>query len=136
MEACDILLIGGRCIDPETGLDGVRNVGIGSDGSIQFVCDVATPLPPAGTMIDCAGLVVAPGFIDLHSHGAAHPPTARLQALDGCTFHGEFEFGADDVSVTASSPIPQTAGASTSFSIGLPLHGRWRHGLLRGRAGS
>ena len=89
------LLTNGRCIDPESGLDDVRHVGV-RDGRIVSITDPALPLPEAETTIDCTGLVVTAGFIDIHSHGAGHPRTARMQALDGCTFHGEFEFGVDD----------------------------------------
>jgi N-acyl-D-aspartate/D-glutamate deacylase len=55
-------------IDPESGLDAVRDVGIRA-GAIRAI--TATPL--AGrTRVDARGLVVAPGFIDLHQH--AHTP--------------------------------------------------------------
>ena len=64
--------------------------------------DPATAPPAAAAILDCTGKVVAPGFIDLHSHGAAHRPTARLQALDGVTFQGEFEFGVTDVAAYAA----------------------------------
>ena len=80
-ELLDVLLVGGRCIDPETGLDEIRHVGV-AGGSIVCLLDAAAErLPAARSVVDCSGLVVAPGFIDLHSHGAAHAPTARLQAL-------------------------------------------------------
>jgi len=94
--AVDTLLISGRCIDPESGLDGIRHVAI-SEGRIVQVLDEDAQLPPASSTIDCTGLVVCPGFVDLHSHGAGHPPTAKMQVQDGVTFHGEFEFGACDV---------------------------------------
>jgi N-acyl-D-glutamate deacylase len=61
----DIVLVGGRVMDPESGMDAVRNVGIIA-GRIAAIS--AQPL--AGrTMVPAAGLVVAPGFIDLHAHG-------------------------------------------------------------------
>jgi len=92
----DTLLTSGRCIDPESGLDAIKHVAI-LDGRIIRLIDDGAPLPDARSTIDCTGLVVCAGFIDLHSHGAGHPPTARMQAMDGVTFHGEFEFGACDV---------------------------------------
>jgi len=61
----DVVLHGGRVLDPESGLDAVRDVGI-SGRSIAAVS--ATPLH-GRVVVDVTGLVVAPGFIDLHSHG-------------------------------------------------------------------
>ena len=84
----DLVIAGGRVMDPETGLDGVRNVGI-AGGRIAAV----TPEPlEGGERIDAEGLVVAPGFIDLHAHGQ-DPVSARLQALDGVTTALEMEIG-------------------------------------------
>jgi N-acyl-D-aspartate/D-glutamate deacylase len=87
--SCDILLIGGRVIDPETGLDGVRAVGI-TGGTISYV---GTGAPHAATVVDVSGHVVSPGFIDLHSH-AQSPLGLRLQALDGVTSALDLESGA------------------------------------------
>ena len=61
----DLVLEGGRVMDPETGLDAVRNVGI-RDGKIARIS--AKPLT-GRRVIHAANLVVAPGFIDLHQHG-------------------------------------------------------------------
>ena len=52
-------------MDPESALDAVRNVGI-RGGRIAAISE--KPLD-GRTKVDVAGLVVAPGFIDLHSHG-------------------------------------------------------------------
>ncbi|MFI6596720.1 amidohydrolase family protein [Nonomuraea sp. NPDC050536] len=85
----DLVLANGRVIDPETGLDAVRDVGI-TGGVIRAVSDV----PLEGTeRLDVGGLVVAPGFIDLHSH-SADLAGHRLQALDGVTTVLELEAGA------------------------------------------
>ncbi len=87
-QSYDLVLKGGRVMDPETGLDAVRNVGIQA-GAITIV----TENNIEGTrVIDCDGLVVAPGFIDLHAHGM-NDESARLQAADGVTTQLECEIG-------------------------------------------
>ena len=64
----DLVLAHGRVLDPETRLDAIRHVGI-RDGVIRAVSE--TPLP-GRAVVDAAGHVIAPGFIDLHQH--AHRP--------------------------------------------------------------
>jgi N-acyl-D-aspartate/D-glutamate deacylase len=88
----DLVIAGGRVIDPETGLDAVRHVGI-SGGTVARVS--ADPLTGAAT-IAARGLVVAPGFIDLHSHGQ-DAENDRLKVLDGVTTALELEVGLPDV---------------------------------------
>jgi N-acyl-D-aspartate/D-glutamate deacylase len=79
-------------MDPETGLDAVRDVGI-SGGVIRNVA----PGPLAGKrVLDVRGLVVAPGFIDLHAHGQDAENYA-LRASDGVTSALELEVGTGDV---------------------------------------
>ena len=90
--AYDLVLRGGRVIDPESGLDAVREVGI-RDGRIQ---SVATERLNGRTVIEAGGLVVAPGFIDLHQH-AVNPGDVMLKAQDGVTMVAELEVGAADV---------------------------------------
>ena len=85
----DLVITGGRVIDPETGLDAVRDVGI-RDGAVAALG--TAPLDAAET-IDATGLVVAPGFIDLHAHGQ-DPISNRFQAMDGVTTALELEIGA------------------------------------------
>jgi N-acyl-D-aspartate/D-glutamate deacylase len=84
----DIVIIGGRVMDPETQLDAIRNVGI-TGGTITTV--TAASISGRDT-IDAAGFVVAPGFIDLHSHGM-DSVSNTLQALDGVTTSLEMEIG-------------------------------------------
>jgi len=88
----DIVIEGGRVMDPETSLDAVRNVGI-RDGRIARIS--AEPLT-GRRIIHAAGLVVAPGFIDLHQHGQ-EIASQRVKAFDGVTTALEMEIGAPDV---------------------------------------
>jgi N-acyl-D-aspartate/D-glutamate deacylase len=88
----DVVLSGGRVIDPESGLDAVRNVGITGDRIVRISAE-----PLAGKrVIDAKGLVVAPGFIDVHQH-AQDNNSGRLKALDGVTTGLEMEIGVPDV---------------------------------------
>ncbi|TAK51996.1 MAG: D-glutamate deacylase, partial [Gammaproteobacteria bacterium] len=88
----DLVILNGRVMDPESGLDAVRNVGI-SDGRIQVI----SPEGLQGRQtIDARGLVVAPGFIDMHEHGQ-EPRNYQFQARDGVTSSLELELGAADV---------------------------------------
>lgn len=88
----DRVILGGRVIDPASGLDAIRNIGL-RDGQIAVI----TPEAIQGRdTVDARGLVVAPGFIDLHSHGTT-PETYRLQSLDGVTTTLELELGTADV---------------------------------------
>jgi len=84
----DVVIVGGRVIDPETKLDAVRTVGI-KDGRIV---SVGAAIPAARDTIDAKGLVVAPGFIDLHSHGQDSTNYQYL-ARDGVTTALELEVG-------------------------------------------
>src|ERR1044072_3928286 len=85
----DIVVQGGRVIDPESNLDAVRNVGIRGK---KIIAVSAAPLR-GKVEIDAAGLIVAPGFIDLHQHSQT-PEAYRLKAMDGVTTALELEVGA------------------------------------------
>jgi Amidohydrolase family len=91
-EHFDLVLKGGRVVDPETGLDSVRDVGLVGP---RIATISAEPLN--GTrVIDARGLVVAPGFIDLHQH-QQDAEAYRLKALDGVTTALELESGVPDI---------------------------------------
>ena len=64
-----LLIAGGRVIDPANGMDSVADVLI-SGGVIRAVTPSmpAASLDPNARVIDASGLVVAPGFIDIHTH--------------------------------------------------------------------
>ena len=88
----DLVLEGGRVMDPESGLDATRNVGI-RNGKIARIS--ADPLS-GRRMVSAKGLVVAPGFIDLHQHGQDND-SGRVKAFDGVTTALELEIGVADV---------------------------------------
>jgi N-acyl-D-aspartate/D-glutamate deacylase len=91
-QSYDLVIQGGRVMDPESGLDAIRHVGI-RGGVVAAVA--GRPLT-GNKIIDATGLVVAPGFIDLHAHGQ-DLENQRLQAQDGVTTALELEIGAADV---------------------------------------
>lgn len=84
----DLVLAGGRVMDPASGLDAVRHVGLRGD---RIAAISETPLRGA-EVVDAGGLVVAPGFIDLHAHGQ-DPLTNGYQARDGVTAAFDMEAG-------------------------------------------
>ncbi|CAK0843484.1 unnamed protein product [Prorocentrum cordatum] len=91
-EPFDIVLAGGRVIDPETGTDDVMDVALRGT-RIERVVPVSAEELPSKRRVDCTGLVVCPGFIDTHAHSSGHRPSARIQVMDGVTMHLELEFG-------------------------------------------
>jgi N-acyl-D-aspartate/D-glutamate deacylase len=88
----DLVIANGRVIDPESKLDGVRSVGITG----QKIAAVSADRLTGRTAIDATGLVVVPGFVDLHAHGQA-ADVYRLRATDGVTTALELEVGAGDI---------------------------------------
>ena len=84
----DLAINGGRVIDPETGLDAVRSLGI-SGASIVAISE--QPLK-ADKVIDAQNLVVAPGFINVHTHTPT-PLGQHYEALDGVTTALDLEAG-------------------------------------------
>jgi dihydroorotase len=88
----DIVLIGGRVIDPETKLDAVRNVGILNNRIAQISSE---PLK-GKEMVNVSGMVVSPGFIDLHVHGRSNVEQ-EYQLHDGITTAMELEWGIENI---------------------------------------
>ena len=88
----DTVIRNGHVMDPESGLDARRDIGI-SAGKIAAISEAALN---GRTIIDASNLVVAPGFIDLHSHGQT-PENYRFKARDGVTTALEMEIGVSDV---------------------------------------
>ena len=92
MAGAELVLRGGRVVDPETGLDAIADVAIAAGR----IAEIGTGLPPALDEADATGLVVTAGFVDLHSH-VNDLAGLRLQALDGVTTALELEAGASPV---------------------------------------
>ncbi len=88
----DLVILNGRVIDPESRSDAVRNLGI-SNGVIKTI---TTKKLDGRTVIDARGLIVSPGFIDLHQHGQDEE-NYRFKAMDGVTTALELEVGTGDV---------------------------------------
>src|SRR5437899_10653189 len=88
----DRVILGGHVMDPASRLDAVRNIGL-TGGRIAVI---TTNAIRGRDTVDARGLVVAPGFIDLHAHGQT-PETYRFYSLDGVTTALELELGTSDV---------------------------------------
>jgi dihydroorotase len=88
----DLVINNGHVLDPASNLDAVRHIGI-RGGKIAEISQI--PLT-ARRVIDAGGLMVAPGFIDLHSHGQT-PEAYRFKARDGVTTALEMEVGVNPV---------------------------------------
>jgi len=91
----DLVINGGRVIDPETGLDAVRNVGISGDR----IAVVTTATISGREVVDATGKVVSPGFIDMHAHGQ-NIYGQTYQVRDGVTSALDLEVG--------TLPIPKS----------------------------
>jgi len=91
-DAYDVVIVNGRVMDPESGLDAVRNVGVRAGR----IAAITTEALQGRRTLDAKGLVVAPGFIDLHEHGQK-PENYAFQAHDGVTTSLELEAGTGDV---------------------------------------
>ena len=91
-EVYDVVIRGGRVMDPASGLDATRDVGINGDRIGRI-----SEQPLEGKIVlEAAGHVVAPGFIDLHEHGQS-PENYRAQIHDGVTTALELEIGVEDI---------------------------------------
>jgi len=112
----DIVLRGGRVIDPESGLDAVRDVAVAAGR----VAEIGTGLGPARAEFDVAGLVVTAGFVDLHSH-VSDIAGLWLQACDGVTTALELEAGVSPVAAAyrgaAAQGRPVNYGFATSWAL-------------------
>ena len=95
MHKHDLLIKNGRVIDPESDTDRQRHIAI-NNGRISAIEDIWGSKLQGTQEIDATGLIVSPGFIDLHSHGQ-DIENYRIQAMDGVTTALELEVGTADV---------------------------------------
>ncbi|WP_282167620.1 amidohydrolase family protein [Shewanella japonica] len=113
----DTVINNGRVIDPETGLDAIRNIGI-KQGRIAAISKTEIM---GDKIIDANGLIVAPGFIDIHAHGQ-QMVASWMQAFDGVTTQLELESGLLPISKAyehvskQGRPINYGFGAAWSFA--------------------
>lgn len=81
----ELILRGGRVIDPSQGLDGIRDVGF-ANGK---VADIATRLDSATAEVrDVSGLIVTPGLIDIHTHVYWGGTSLGIDAEEFCRTSG------------------------------------------------
>jgi dihydroorotase len=88
----DLVINNARLMDPESGLDGVRHLGIRGD----TIAAVSMEPLDGVRVIDATGYVATPGFIDLHEHGQQQESYAMM-VRDGVTSAFELEVGTADV---------------------------------------
>src|SRR5437764_3518289 len=107
----DRAILGGHVMDPAAQLDAVCNIGL-TGGRIAVI---TTHAIRGRDTVDARGLVVAPGFIDLHAHGQT-PETYRFYALDGVTTALELELGTSDV---AGWYRERSAGERVNYGVSI-----------------
>ncbi len=90
--AYDLVILSGRAMDPASGLDALRSIGI----SAGRICAISAHGLDGRDTLDARGMVIAPGFIDLHQH-AQDSAGYRVEVLDGTTTALELEGGTADV---------------------------------------
>jgi dihydroorotase len=78
----DLIIKGGRVIDPSVGLDAVRDLAIAGGKIVAVNANIAGD---AAATIDARGKVVAPGLIDIHTHAGRNKEGPPLALQDGVT---------------------------------------------------
>jgi dihydroorotase len=86
-ETPDLILKGGRVVDPSQGIDAILDVALRGDRIVKLAAAID---PAKARVIDVSGTVVTPGLIDLHVHVYRHMtdfglPTDDAGVNSGCT---------------------------------------------------
>jgi dihydroorotase len=119
----DLLIKGGRVIDPSVGLDGVRDVAIAGGRIVAIEAEITGD---AADTIDARGKIVAPGLIDIHTHGGRGEDSPALMLRDGVTgFVDAGSGGPDNIDEIAAAvrAAPQTGRALVNVATRLGFTG-------------
>src|SRR5580698_8978419 len=106
----DLVIKGGRVIDPSMGLDAIRDVAISGDRIVAIEASIATD---AAATIDARGKVVTAGLIDIHTHAGRSKEGPSMCLQDGVTGW-----------VDAGSGGADNIDAVTAIARGAPQTGR------------
>jgi dihydroorotase len=92
----DLIIRGGRVIDPSLGIDGVRDVAIAAGRIAAVEANIKADNSPE--VIDATGKIVTPGLIDVHNHAARNKEGPPLAFQDGVTAYVDAgTYGADAI---------------------------------------
>src|SRR5215471_2829093 len=126
----DLLIKGGRVIDPSLGLDGIRDVAIAGGKIVAVEADIAGD---ASQTIDARGKIVAPGLIDIHTHAGRSKEGPALLLQDGVTgWVDAGSAGADNIDqiATVARTGPQVGRALVNIArIGVVSPGGELHDM-------
>ncbi len=115
----DILIKSGRIVDGSGQAAYFGDVGI-KDGRILAIGSLGSP--EAGQVVDAAGLIVTPGFIDIHTHSditLIADPRAESQIRQGVTTEVIGQCG------TSYAPCSDTSRKAMFDKLGVPDFGTW-----------